>query len=85
MELNALDYGLAQVQTADFSEYARICGGRGFTINDASKLEEVLGLALRSAEPSIVQINTAAPVFPGLVSQLTRENRSKKEGYLTWV
>jgi hypothetical protein len=36
-------------------------------------------------EPSIVQINTAAPVFPGLVSQLTRENRSKKEGYLTWV
>jgi pyruvate oxidase len=36
-------------------------------------------------EPRIVQINTAAPVFPGLVSQLTRENRSKKEGYLTWV
>jgi len=85
MELKAMDFGLTQVQTADFGEYARICGGKGFTIDDASELEEVLGLALQSTEPTIVQIKTAAPVFPGLVSQLTRENRQQERRVLAWV
>lgn len=85
MELMALDYRMTRVHTPDFAAFARACGGAGYTVHEAAELEQVLDAALNSPEPAIVQIHTAAPVFPGLVSQLTRENQLQERSELVWV
>ena len=85
MELMALDYGVTRLHTPDFAAFARACGGKGYTIHDAAELDTILPSALHSPEPVIVQINTAAPIFPGLVSQLTRENQQHERSALVWV
>lgn len=85
MELMALDYGVTRLHTPDFAAFARACGGKGYTVNDAAELDPVLNMALSSPEPTIVQIHTAAPIFPGLASQLTRENKQQERRELVWV
>ena len=42
MELMALDYGVTRLHTPDFAAFARACGGKGYTVNDAAELEPVL-------------------------------------------
>lgn len=86
MALMNLDYGVTRLQTLDFAAFAQACGGKGFTVNHAAELDTVLGSALSSPEPTIIQIQTAAPVFPGLVSQITRENQQAQErSEFAWV
>lgn len=85
MELMALDYGVTRLHTPDFAAFARACGGKGYTVHDSAELDTVLPSALHSPEPAIVQIHTAAPIFPGLVSQLTRENQQQERSELVWV
>ncbi|HHT49650.1 MAG TPA: thiamine pyrophosphate-binding protein [Firmicutes bacterium] len=85
MELLAMDTWVTRLVTPDFATFAKACGGKGFTVHHSYQLEEILGQALNSLEPSIVQVQTAAPVFPGLVSQLSREKQEQKRSVALWV
>jgi len=85
MELLAMDPWVTRLVTPDFAAFAEACGGKGFTVHDSYQLEEILDLALKSPGPAIVQVQTAAPVFPGLVSQLSRENQQQKRSVALWV
>jgi len=84
-ELLALDPWVTRLVTPDFAAFAEACGGKGYTVHDSSQLEEIFGLALNSQEPAIVQVQTAAPVFPGLVSQFRREKNEQERSVPLWV
>ena len=85
MELLALDPWVTRLVTPDFAAFAEACGGKCYTIHDSAQLEEIFALALNSQEPAIVQVQTAAPVFPGLVSQFRREKKAQERSVLSWV
>ncbi|NLY90644.1 MAG: thiamine pyrophosphate-binding protein [Firmicutes bacterium] len=85
MELLALDPWVTRLVTPDFAAFAEACGGKGYTVHDSSQLEEIFALALNSQEPAIVQVQTAAPVFPGLVSQFRREKNEQERSVPLWV
>ncbi|MHB1126325.1 MAG: thiamine pyrophosphate-binding protein [Bacillota bacterium] len=67
----ALKQGLlphgVDVQTPDFRQYALACGARGFTVNDPSELEEILGEALSLQQPSLVDVQSRDVRLPYLI------------------
>jgi thiamine pyrophosphate-dependent acetolactate synthase large subunit-like protein len=45
----------------DFAEFARLCGGRGWRVDDPADLREALAAAIAVTDgPSLVEVTTAA-------------------------
>ena len=42
----------------DFSEFSKLCGGKGIRIEDPERLDEDLSKALRADGPAIIEIMT---------------------------
>lgn len=66
MELKQMDPNTLTLTNPDFAQYAEICGGRGFSVSQSNQLAATLQEALNCNQPSIVDVKTAAPLFPGL-------------------
>jgi pyruvate dehydrogenase (quinone) len=54
----------------DFAKYAEACGAAGFTLEDPTRAEEVLGLAFAHPGPAVVQavVDPNEPAMPGHVT-----------------
>lgn len=66
MALEGLDYRAVSLTNPDFVQFATCCGGRGYLASDSRNLENTLRDAFTSALPTIVAVQTTAPLFPGL-------------------
>jgi pyruvate dehydrogenase (quinone) len=55
------------LQPIDFAAYARACGAGGFTVDDPTKMEEVLGEAFAHPGPALVEavVDPNEPPMPG--------------------
>jgi pyruvate dehydrogenase (quinone) len=60
------EYGV-DLQPIDFAAYARACGAGGFTVDDPTKVEQVLGEAFAHPGPALVQavVDPNEPALPG--------------------
>ncbi len=69
MELRQMNYKVTSLTNPDFAKFAEICGGKGYRVEHAGELKNTLSAALNCGEPAIVDVITAAPVFPGAADQ----------------
>lgn len=65
MQLQQMDYEVTSLTNPDFAKFAEICGGKGYRVENAGELKNILTAAVNCGEPAIVDVITAAPVFPG--------------------
>ncbi|HOP74156.1 MAG TPA: thiamine pyrophosphate-binding protein [Bacillota bacterium] len=69
MELKQMNSEALSLTNPDFAQYAEICGGRGFSVTQSDQLATALQEALGCNRPAIVDVKTAAPLFPGLLAK----------------
>lgn len=69
MQLQQMNYETTALTNPDFAKYAGICGGMGYRVENAGKLAEILPEAMNCGLPAVVDVITAAPVFPGVVDK----------------
>src|SRR6185295_17593641 len=65
------EYG-CDLQPIDFAAFARACGGKGFTIDDPVMCGDVLGEALATPGPVLVEA-VIDPLAPPLPPKITAE------------
>ncbi len=85
MELMGLDYEVTRITVPDFAGFARLCGGLGYKVESSGHLEATLREAFANQQPSIVEIETAAPVFPGRIDKQEKEQASMERSLSAWV
>ena len=78
MQLADMAYEATSLTNPDFARFAEICGGIGYRVEDSDELDRVLQEAVACGEPAVVDVLTAAPVFPGLPDQEEKKEKSSK-------
>lgn len=73
MQLAGMNYEATSLTNPDFAKYAELCGGRGFRVESTAQLTGALQDALDSSGPALVDVLTAAPLFPGIVDHFHRK------------
>lgn len=74
MQIQGMNYEVTSLTLPDFAGFAELCGGTGFKIESTHQLEDTLKEALNQNTPTIIDIQTMAPVFPGLIDQAQKKN-----------
>jgi pyruvate dehydrogenase (quinone)/pyruvate oxidase len=69
MQLAGLAYETTSLTNPDFAGFAGICGGVGYRVEQSDDLERVFTETMQCGRPAVVDVLTAAPVFPGLLAQ----------------
>jgi pyruvate dehydrogenase (quinone)/pyruvate oxidase len=54
----------ALLQNPDFAGVANLCGGNGLRVSEADKIEEVLGQAIYTDKPTLVEVSVANIMIP---------------------
>jgi len=72
MALKGMNPEALTLTNPDFGRYAEICGGRGFSVAQSDRLADALNEAFNCNMPAIVDVKTAAPLFPGLRAKAAR-------------
>ncbi|NLW10161.1 MAG: thiamine pyrophosphate-binding protein [Firmicutes bacterium] len=75
MQLADMAYEATSLTNPDFARFAEICGGIGYRVEDSDELDRVLQEAVACGEPAVVDVLTAAPVFPGLLDQEEKKEK----------
>ncbi|NLY88421.1 MAG: thiamine pyrophosphate-binding protein [Firmicutes bacterium] len=75
MQLADMAYEVTSLTNPDFAKFAEICGGIGYRVEDSDELDRVLQEAVQCGEPAVVDVLTAAPVFPGLLDQEEKKEK----------
>jgi thiamine pyrophosphate-dependent acetolactate synthase large subunit-like protein len=52
------------LQNPDFAGVANLCGGNGLRVSEADKIEEVLGQAIYTDKPTLVEVSVANIMIP---------------------
>ena len=69
MQMANMAYEVTSLTNPDFARFAEICGGAGYRVEHSDDLDQVFEEAVQCGEPVVVDVLTAAPVFPGLLAQ----------------
>lgn len=64
MEIKQMAFEETSLTNPDFARFAEICGGKGYSVKNAEDLDGILREALDQNLPALVDVMTAAPVFP---------------------
>ena len=75
MQMADMAYEVTSLTNPDFAKFAEICGGVGYRVEDSDELDRVLEEAVQCGEPVVVDVLTAAPVFPGLLDQEQKKEK----------
>jgi pyruvate dehydrogenase (quinone)/pyruvate oxidase len=73
MQLAGMNYEATSLTNPDFAKYADLCGGKGFRVESTTELADALQAALDGSGPTLVDVLTAAPLFPGIVDHFHRK------------
>lgn len=85
MQLLGMNYEVTKVTAPDFAGFARLCGGLGYKIESSYRLEETLTEAMANQKPSLIEVETAVPIFPGLIAQWEKQNDILERSLSVWV
>jgi pyruvate dehydrogenase (quinone)/pyruvate oxidase len=80
MQLAGMNFEITALTNPDFAEYAELCGGRGFRVDSSEHLTDALRAALDSSTPSLVDVLTSAPIFPGAADHYRRKEAQMMVG-----